>query len=665
MARYTSVGGLPARTVTRDHKVVVQTEAGTGLVSLEDAVTAVGAVSSIIDDDSPVLVSGASAPQAIKDKLGEAISVKDFGAVGDGTTDDTAAFVAAYTFAASEGRALFLPSGTYNLSSLAVSLPINGSLCVFGDGMDRSKIKWAGAADLFARASTDPFADHIDFSDFSVIGQWETNNSDGGRYPFRIYKARFIRLERIGVDYSRNMSIALQSCYSVHVTGCRIRYGARDAINCGLCRYVSITDNEIESCDDDGIAVSTTATGLTPTPQSAVIAGNRITSAQGIAVYGYSRVAITGNVIDRPILHGIAVASDHSSNHSITVVGNTITNVLDRQGVDALSANAEYILITSPKTVGPLTVAPGDVDTTIPAVVDPIPYLEAIDGASTTVAKPGAYFIVVSGNTCARTINPTGNYSSLGYGLLFNRAGWLDPALTAQLLTNGWGITLRGSVRNALITGNVVAGMRTGSGFRISGSSTKLRNVRIANNIVSDCGAGFTSHTDITTYQDVQLIGNAFDLDPYLKHANRSTAGTWTSTTSPTGVLCNSTTGITIEGNTFKNAQRITDGSNVSINGNVIYADPAATGYSASNKGVGNCPAAGPQYWYVIENSDPTSSSFNTVSNFCARQTTAIPSTGKYVTGMFVADASTGTGLGWKRITTGTGHVLSTDWVAK
>lgn len=65
MARSVSVGSLPNRSVTRDHKVLVQTAAGTGLVTLEDAVTAVGAVSSIIDDGSPITPYQSSVPEAI------------------------------------------------------------------------------------------------------------------------------------------------------------------------------------------------------------------------------------------------------------------------------------------------------------------------------------------------------------------------------------------------------------------------------------------------------------------------------------------------------------------------------------------------------------------------------------------------------------------------
>ena len=48
-------------------------------------------------------------------KLQESVSVKDFGAVGDGTTDDTTAIQAAFN--ASKFRKCLLPAGKYKITS--------------------------------------------------------------------------------------------------------------------------------------------------------------------------------------------------------------------------------------------------------------------------------------------------------------------------------------------------------------------------------------------------------------------------------------------------------------------------------------------------------------------------------------------------------------------
>lgn len=63
--------------------------------------------------------SGASA-RNVQNKLRETVSVKDFGAVGDGVTDDGAALLAATTYANSTGDTLVFPYGIY-LSSSALT----------------------------------------------------------------------------------------------------------------------------------------------------------------------------------------------------------------------------------------------------------------------------------------------------------------------------------------------------------------------------------------------------------------------------------------------------------------------------------------------------------------------------------------------------------------
>jgi len=66
-----------------------------------------------------------SVSRAVQNKLREAVSVKDFGAVGDGTTDDLAAFNAAVASMNDDG-VLIIPTGTYYLSDLwHVNRPIS------------------------------------------------------------------------------------------------------------------------------------------------------------------------------------------------------------------------------------------------------------------------------------------------------------------------------------------------------------------------------------------------------------------------------------------------------------------------------------------------------------------------------------------------------------
>ena len=64
----------------------------------------------------------------VQTKLRETVSVKDFGAVGDGVTNDTAAIQAAID----TGNSVFFPKGTYVVSSLTIQNKSN--VAYFGDG---------------------------------------------------------------------------------------------------------------------------------------------------------------------------------------------------------------------------------------------------------------------------------------------------------------------------------------------------------------------------------------------------------------------------------------------------------------------------------------------------------------------------------------------------
>lgn len=88
--------------------------------------------------------SGAGAvARTASDKLRDTVSVKDFGAVGDGVTDDTAAIQAAIS--ASYGKKLFVPDGTYKmLSSVIVTQGITIEMAA-GAVLDYSQAA-AGAA---------------------------------------------------------------------------------------------------------------------------------------------------------------------------------------------------------------------------------------------------------------------------------------------------------------------------------------------------------------------------------------------------------------------------------------------------------------------------------------------------------------------------------------
>lgn len=87
-------------------------------------------------DESSFTQTGTGAVErTVSAKLADIISAKDFGATGDGSTNDTAALQAAITAAA--GGRLYIPEGTY----LTGALTISSALTIEGDGYGKTVLK--------------------------------------------------------------------------------------------------------------------------------------------------------------------------------------------------------------------------------------------------------------------------------------------------------------------------------------------------------------------------------------------------------------------------------------------------------------------------------------------------------------------------------------------
>lgn len=76
--------------------------------------------------------------RTVESKLRDVVSVKDFGAVGNGVADDTAAIQAAINYAAPLGRSVYIPSGVYLITALTIPIVAGQHIGVeiFGEGMN-------------------------------------------------------------------------------------------------------------------------------------------------------------------------------------------------------------------------------------------------------------------------------------------------------------------------------------------------------------------------------------------------------------------------------------------------------------------------------------------------------------------------------------------------
>jgi hypothetical protein len=133
----------------------------------------------------------ASVPTNVGDKLSELISITDFGATGDGVTDDTAAFTAAIA-ALTRGQTLYIPKGTYVVTS---TLTINKSINIVGESKFDSIIYASGfATDETILDFTGTTSARIQDLRMENVSFWSDNNLARGLSLSWVNKSSFSNL---------------------------------------------------------------------------------------------------------------------------------------------------------------------------------------------------------------------------------------------------------------------------------------------------------------------------------------------------------------------------------------------------------------------------------------------------------------------------------------
>jgi hypothetical protein len=135
------------------------------------------ALSSLFDTLTGFLQSGTGASaRSVQAKLRDLVSVKDFGVVGDGSTDDTTALQLAMDWLGTNDGGLYWPDGTYKLTASLTIAQIRGAVM---RGQSRGGVTISQATNntpIFTLTTCD--SDAFDFSNFNFTWANQQTSSD-------------------------------------------------------------------------------------------------------------------------------------------------------------------------------------------------------------------------------------------------------------------------------------------------------------------------------------------------------------------------------------------------------------------------------------------------------------------------------------------------------
>ena len=263
------------------------------------------------------------------------VNVRDYGAEGDGSTDDTEAIIAAIA-AVTTGGVLYFPSGTYRVSRIA----LKSDMTVMGDGWS-SVIKLLDHADptqtvtlnnclnIVGRAANDAAgtpevrAENITIQSIKLDGNRANNSSTGVAADNRLNGIFMQYADNItvrdvwlynngyhGTIFTHASNIVFDNCKSTD-NGFRPIHGHTDIDN------VRIADCY---CDNNGLGNE----------------GGSGNLYDAIYLFGVTGAVISGNTIKANCVACIAIdgkSSEGDATDGVSIVGNTCESYLDNGSI--------------------------------------------------------------------------------------------------------------------------------------------------------------------------------------------------------------------------------------------------------------------------------------------------------------------------------------------
>ena len=260
------------------------------------------------------------------------ITPQQYGAVGDGATNDAAALTSAINACLSSGATLYIPKGqTFYLSSWT-AITTTAALSIAGEGT----IQYAGSTQVaFLRCPYNVELDGVTFTGWFRVIDNETGVVSTAVDWVRVRNCRFLNAKTGASNFAYSLLIQ-NACENVLIANCQFKTGLYTAFQIGdnsytnqdLWKRIVIRDNVV-----DGISMQ----------------GSTAAVAYGFLVYGRD-VTIEGNHVTN--VDGPTAASSSSANGASGIYtkarynqirGNRVTNIGNAVLADSDQVNGIHI----------------------------------------------------------------------------------------------------------------------------------------------------------------------------------------------------------------------------------------------------------------------------------------------------------------------------------
>jgi hypothetical protein len=250
------------------------------------------------------------------------ISVKSYGAIGNGVADDTAAIQAAITACQVSGISLYIPAGTYKTTA---TLTITARLHMYGDNARTSVIQSTALEAIVISASAGNSFSH--FSDFGVepvVPGTGTSGFVGRLATVSGFMSNFV-IERIYVGDFGSFGFVLDNSiangngfFTGSVRRCWISNGMNlikigDSINI---EENTITDGGTVQTNHSGGRPGVLYTGLSGARQVVFRSNNITTSGGGIVALAAEQMRLENNWFEHPFYYFIPYGASTTSSYN-------------------------------------------------------------------------------------------------------------------------------------------------------------------------------------------------------------------------------------------------------------------------------------------------------------------------------------------------------------